>query len=109
MIVQTDNSIDLGPAIELPLTKGKVALISPGRRKDIGYFKWCAKKSHSKFYAMRKIRTGGKVKYLLMHRVIANTPDNQLCHHKNGNSLDNRRLNLENMSPFEQAKFFSWR
>ena len=109
MIVQTDNSIDLGPACVLPLTKGKFALISPHRMKTVGQFKWCAKKSFSKYYAMRKVQTNGKTSFALLHRIIADTPPNELCHHKNDNSLDNRDLNLENMSPFEHAKFYSWR
>lgn len=109
MIVQTDNSLDLGPAIEVPLTKGKVALISPKRAITIGCHKWCAKKSHSKYYAMRKVHRNGDVKYLLMHREIAQTPDDQLCHHKNDHSLDNRDRNLENMSSFDHEKFYSWR
>lgn len=109
MIVQMEKNLHLGPAIELPLTKGKVALISPHRLKTIGQFKWCAKKSHSKWYAMRKVQTNGKQKFILMHREIAQTPNDLLCHHKNDHSLDNRDLNLDNMSSFEHAKFFSWR
>lgn len=109
MIVQTDDSIDLGPAVVLPLTKGKFALISPHQLKTVGQFKWCAKKSFSKYYAMRKVRNNGKSKFTLMHRVIAETPPELLCHHRNNNSLDNRDLNLENLSPLEHAKFYSWR
>lgn len=109
MIVQTDDSLDLGPSVELPLTRGMVALISPHRFETIGKFKWCAKKSHSKWYAMRKVQKNGKQKFILMHRDIAQTPDDELCHHKNDNSLDNRDRNLENMSAFEHAKFYSWR
>jgi len=109
MLVQTDNSLDLGPAIEIPLTRGKVAMVSPRRYEEVNQFKWCAKKSFSKFYAMRKVRTNGTVKYLFMHREIAQTPPDLLCHHKNDRSLDNRDLNLENMSQLEHAKFYSWR
>lgn len=109
MIVQTNDSLDLGPSVELPLTKGKVALISPHRLETVGQFKWCAKKSHSKYYAMRKVTTNGKAKFILMHRHIAQTPPDLLCHHRNDRSMDNRDRNLQNITPFEHAKFYSWR
>ena len=109
MIVQCNKNLNLGPASVIPLTKGKVALVSPHRYYDVNQHKWCAKKSHSKYYAMRKTQPNGKQKFILMHRDIAQTPPDELCHHRNDHSLDNRDRNLENMSPFEHAKFYSWR
>lgn len=35
---------------------------------------------------------------LLMHRIIANTPEGMVCHHKNGFGRDNRECNLINMT-----------
>lgn len=37
-----------------------------------------------------------------MHREIMNTPKGMECHHKNGNTFDNRRkTNLENLTKQE--------
>lgn len=109
MIVQTDNSLDLGPIMVIPLTRGFIALVSPIDYKLINQFNWYANRSRSRYYAMHKGVADGKAKYVSMHRLIAYTRPDQVCHHKNNNSLDNRRANLQNMSWFDHAKMHSWR
>jgi len=34
-----------------------------------------------------------------MHRLVAHTPKGMVTHHRNRNTLDNRRANLINLSP----------
>lgn len=33
---------------------------------------------------------------VMMHRLIMDTPDNMICHHKDGNGLNNQKYNLVN-------------
>ncbi|MDZ7906185.1 MAG: AP2/ERF family transcription factor [Cypionkella sp.] len=43
-------------------------------------------------------------KTLLMHRVIANTPDDMVTDHKDGNGLNNRRANLRDATLSQNAQ-----
>jgi len=60
-------------------------------------FKWRAVQAKRSWYAKANIVSHGKTITIAMHRFIARTPTGKVCHHKNGNSLDNRKMNLENM------------
>ena len=55
-------------------------------------------------YVARSIREGNKIKTIRLHRWIMNAPKGFEVHHKNGNSLDNRRENLEVLTPEEHDK-----
>ena len=86
--------------IEIPLTKGYVTLIDD-IDADLVKIKWYAsglKTLHR--YAVRGIWSNKTTKLILMHRVILERvigrPLNQeeVVDHINGNTLDNRRLNL---------------
>lgn len=53
------------------------------------------------------VRSGkkqGKACTIYMAREIMDTPDNMECHHKNGNTFDNQRENLENLTKQEHMK-----
>jgi len=39
-----------------------------------------------------------------MHREIMNTPEGMECHHKEGNTFDNRKEMLENLTKQEHMK-----
>lgn len=58
---------------------------------------WTAVKKKRSSYACSIRQTPDGPKQLYMHRVVANTPANMVTHHKNRNSLDNRKANLQNM------------
>ena len=81
----------------IPLGGLKFSIVDPEDFEYLNKFHWFAKKSSSRYYAVRKIHFDGKPKYLRMHRIIAQTFPGFVTHHKNGNSLDNRKKNLENM------------
>lgn len=83
------------------LSGGKVALVDPGDWVKLNRKNWKAKLARGGWYAIRTTVVNGRKKYTYMHRLIMNTPKEEICHHRNGNGLDNRKLNLENMAPTE--------
>jgi hypothetical protein len=87
------------------LTRGKVTLVREVDLKYVSNFKWFALKAAYSFYAARTIRVSGKRTTQLMHRVIMGCTNGQQIHHKNGNSLDNRRDNLEICSQSENLYY----
>ena len=86
------------PYAIIPLTRGKVAMVSAHRETAIRKFAWHAVQHKRSWYAKTTIVKGDKRIVLSMHRFIAQTPFGEICHHKNRNSLDNRDENLQNMS-----------
>lgn len=108
MVQQTDPVAD-APFFLLPLTRGLFTKVDPERFDKLSRFKWTARKANHKYYAVRKYRKNGKQIFMHMHRHIAETPDGEIPHHQNDDSLDNRRANLLNMSEFDHIKRHSWR
>jgi len=86
------------PHTQLKLSKGKFALVDPWLFDELDKFYWRAVKSNVKWYAVRRYWNGSKFVNVYMHRQISKTPANMQCHHVNGNSLDNRVINLLNLS-----------
>lgn len=109
MLVQTEPGFPDTPAVRMPLQRGMVVLVGPSWFRYLSRFHWYAKKSFGCWYACRKVTKRGKTFFIRMHRVIAKTPGNMVCHHINGNSLDNREANLQNMTSYEHAKYYSYR
>ena len=85
----------------IPLTKGKVALVSDEDYPMLMQFKWYAslESRGTKWYAVRRQTIDGKRVKIRMHRFIMGLPpgkeDLRVVDHKNDNSLDNQRDNLE--------------
>jgi hypothetical protein len=76
---------------EMPLTKGKVALVDDEDYIELSKYKWgLYTSSKNLFYATR--HDGQKT--IAMHRAIMNTPAGMETDHINGNGLDNRKENL---------------
>lgn len=109
MLVKTDPGFPDTPAARIPLQEPFYVLVSPHRYDYLIQFHWYAKKSNSQWYACLKMTDGKHVWFVRMHRVIANTPLELICHHINRKTLDNRDDNLQNMSWFEHAKYYSYR
>lgn len=74
---------------EIPLTKGKVALVDDEDFEWLNQWKWYC---HSNNYACRRVTKNGKSWISYMHKEILDSPGN--TDHINGNGLDNRRSNL---------------
>lgn len=87
----------------IQLTQGKVAIVDNHRYAALNKFSWRAVHAHNNWYAKTTIRRDGTDIDISMHRFIARTPFGHVCHHVNGNSLDNREANLLNMSKQEHT------
>lgn len=109
MLVKSDKNFPTNEGRKIDLGNGFFALVDEQDYERINRHKWYAKKSFYRYYAVRKIIKNGRPKFLFMHRVIAQTLPNMVCHHVNGNSLDNRRDNLLNMPYYDHKILHSWR
>lgn len=76
---------------EIPLTRGKVAIVDDDDYAELSNYKWYY---DSKGYAARHKTRDQKRAYQSMHRQIVNAPDGMEVDHINGDRLDNRRANL---------------
>jgi hypothetical protein len=64
-------------------------------------YHWSLRRSHSCWYAIRKETVRGCKRTVFMHRQITGAAPDQIVHHKNRNTLDNRRDNLVIMTHLE--------
>lgn len=80
----------------MQLTKGYVTIVDDDDFDQLSQYRWKACKSkRSKVYAGRMMWLGGgKRKHILMHRLITNCPPHLQIDHINGDTLDNRKVNL---------------
>lgn len=108
MLVKTQPGFPDTPIARIPLQNGMATLFNPEWSPILLQFHWYAKKSRGRYYACSKVVTNGKVHFLRMHRIVAHTPKGMIPHHINGNSLDNRSANLQNMTRWEHAKYYSY-
>jgi hypothetical protein len=79
---------------EIPLTKGKVALVDDWHYQYLMQWKWCS----SPGYAERRISRAGRCSNCYMHRVVAErmglgVSEGQIDH-IDGNKLNNQESNL---------------
>lgn len=97
---------DSGPRT-IDLGAGLAAIVDYDMFKFLMQYKWRAVKYHRCWYA-RVDRSHNSNRFSVsMHRLIANTPSDMVCHHRNRNSLDNRRANLINVTK-EDHKLLHW-
>lgn len=109
MLVKVDKLCPSGSGKKIPLGNNRFAIVDAADYDLINQYKWYAKKSFHCSYACRKVVKNGKVIFLRMHRLIALTPTGWVCHHINGNTFDNRRANLLNMTLYDHTKMHSYR
>ena len=94
---------------EIQLTQGKVAIVDDEDFEFLNQYKWSAHKEHNIYYAVRCVTIQSynkmknqkwKGKIIRMHRLLMEFPLTQpsetkeYIDHKNGNGLDNRKINL---------------
>lgn len=80
------------PYVKVPLSRGKVALVSPEDATEVSRFRWYAVRFPNQYtwYAYR--HDGARP--VAMHRHILNVQSGVLVDHRNRNGLDNRRGNI---------------
>lgn len=66
-------------------------------------YHWKARKSHSCWYASRKETVQGKSRTVFLHRELLNAKPDEVVHHLNRNTLDNRRANLQLLTPHDHG------
>lgn len=76
---------------EVPLTRGRVALVDDEDYEEVARYKWCYMTAG---YAARSVVKEKKRWLLYMHREILKPPKGKHVDHVNGDTLDNRRSNL---------------
>lgn len=86
-------------SVPVELTKGKIAIVDQDLPDDFFDYIWVAVLWNFRWYAYSWMKKDGTRTRIAMHRLLAETPPNEICHHQNGNSLDNRRANFLNMIP----------
>lgn len=87
-------TLPIGTYREIPLTRGKVAIVDPEDYEWLSQWKWCAFKSRSVYYAVRTIGRHSSPRMIMMHHLILPRKEGFLTDHINGNGVDNRRVNL---------------
>lgn len=82
---------------KVKLTQRKYTLIDDRDFKKVNEYKWCATKGGSNiFYAVRRLTISkNKIRLFYLHHAILGKKKNKVVDHINGNSLDNRRSNLQ--------------
>lgn len=83
-------------SIEIQLTRGLVALIDEADLDAVSQHSWHARNCKGRLYAATSDRREGYPSTLYMHRLIL--PGANRVDHINGNSLDNRRANLRDVT-----------
>lgn len=77
---------------EIPLTRGKVALVDDEDYERVMQYKWCTHKDRNTWYATRT--SYNPKKSIPLHRFIMNAKPGEEVDHINHNGLDDRRCNL---------------
>jgi hypothetical protein len=76
--------------MEIPLTKGKCALVDAEDFERINSYSWFFERG----YARRRFQRSGVQHCMHMHREIVKAPEGFEVDHINGDTLDNRKANL---------------
>jgi len=88
-------------SIDIPLTKGAVAIVDEEDYEIVSQYKWHLS---STGYAVWRGNIDGNKKTVRMHRLITSAPDGLIVDHLNRNPLDNRKSNLRVCTQKENAK-----
>ena len=88
----------------IPLTQGQTAIVDASDFYWLSQWHWFAhwKDGTKSFYVERLDKFSGVC--ISMHRFILGLKKGEICDHKNGNTLDNRRENLRRCTMLENAQ-----
>lgn len=89
----------------LVLTQNKRTIIDDEDFEKVSKYKWFAKNHSGKYYALHSLpREGSTRKALRLHRFIMNAGPEDVVDHINGDTLDNRKINLRLCSQAENSR-----
>jgi hypothetical protein len=88
---------------EIPLTRGKIALVDDEDYDELMKYKWFSIKGSTIYHYARRTSSENGQKKVSMHRQIMGFPD-CLIDHINRDGLDNRRCNLRLCSQGENKR-----
>lgn len=89
---------------QIPLTKGKFAIVNDGDYEFLSNWKWSASFNGSLWYAQRSEGPRLLRKTVQMHRFIMSAPRGMEVDHINGDTLDNRRENMRLCSRLQNGR-----
>jgi hypothetical protein len=78
---------------QIKISQNKYTQVDDSDFEELNKYKWMAKKDKKNFYVARHSK-GGTRKLILMHRVVANTPNGMFTDHIDGDGLNNQKSNL---------------
>jgi hypothetical protein len=104
-----DPSINPDGSRNIFLSRGYVAVVDEADYAELSQYRWFAKFGGyrgpgAKPYAARSVRVGNKIRCVRMHRAIMNAPDDMDVDHGDGDTLNNRRSNLEIVTKPENSR-----
>ncbi len=82
------------PVKLIPLSQGKQAIVDDADYAHLSQFRWHAVYNDGRWYAMRAEPRKNGGAHVRMHRVVLGLKAGEMCDHRNGDGLDNRRFNL---------------
>jgi hypothetical protein len=81
-----------------------LCLVDDEDAETLRRYKWeLLKESDKLFYARTRITDGPKRRYVLMHRMLMPPPDGLITDHRDGDGLNNQRINLRSVTPSQSA------
>lgn len=85
----------MSKTVEIPLTRGAVALVDAEDAAEVGKFKWYLKIHRDGHrYAGRTERADGRRTEIKLHRFILKAAKGDIIDHRDGDGLNNTRANL---------------
>lgn len=93
--------------VRIPVGRhGDVALVSPEDAELVQQYRWLSLRSRNTVYATTYLRHDGRQTTVYMHRLILQLGfgDTRECDHRNGDGLDNRRVNLRIATRAENSR-----
>jgi hypothetical protein len=95
--VDSNDPLHHQNATEIPVGNGQFAIVDKAWAPALCLFDWYTVRHRRCYYAYARIHFKEYDGKMSMSRIVAQTPTNQVCHHRNRNPLDNRHGNLLNM------------